>query len=181
MNRDLLEAHNRFKNAESVAIVTQWISWPEYEEFVDRLISFAKLSDGSALDQKTRAELHSYWDLRRMLRGTPLHPKEFFNCSIDLEADQLNGDLGIAQRKLRESVLGVCNTENPMRQEMIKLLSSEKQSGKKINGMVYLLVTSKQVSKVNEILDSENSNGRVIKALVILPSTLIQHTNLITI
>ena len=165
MNRDLVEAHNRFKNAESVAITTQWISWPEYEVFVERLISFAKLSDGSALDQKTRAELHSYWDLRRMLRGTPLHPKEFFNCSIDLEADQLNGELGIAQRKLRESVLGVFNTENPLRYEMNKLLSSEKQFGDDVNRTVYLLVTSKQVPKVDEILDSENSNGRVIKAV----------------
>ena len=165
MNRDLVEAHNRFKNAESVAITTQWISWPEYEVFVERLVSFAKLSDGSALDQKTRAELHSYWDLRRMLRGTPLHPKEFFNCSIDLEADQLNGELGIAQRKLRESVLGVFNTENPLRYEMNKLLSSEKQFGDDVNRTVYLLVTSKQVPKVDEILDSENSNGRVIKAV----------------
>jgi hypothetical protein len=100
-----------------------------------------------------------------MLRGTPLHPKEFFNCSVDLEADQLNGELGIAQRKLRESVLGVCNTENPMRHEMYKLLSSEKQCGGDMDKGVYLLVTSKQVPKVNEILDSENSNGRIIKAV----------------
>jgi hypothetical protein len=165
MDRDLVEAHNRFTNAESVTITTQWVSWPEYEIFVDRLISFTKLSDGSVLDQKTRAELHSYWDLRRMLRGTPLHPEEFFTCSIDLETDQLGGELGVAQKELRISVLEVCKTENPMRLEMNKLLQSEKQSGSDVDRTVYLLVSSKQVPKVNDVLDSDNTFGKTVQAV----------------
>ena len=165
MNRDLVEAHNRFRNAESVTITTQWISWPEYEVFTEHLISFAKLSDGNVLDQKTRTELHRYWDLRRMLRGTPLHPKEFFSSSIDLDGDQLSGELGIAQRKLRESVLRVCNTENPMRDEMNKILSGDVQTGISVGKAVYLLVMSKQVPLVNEVLDSRNVAGRTIRAV----------------
>ena len=165
MNRDLVEAHNRFRNAESVTITTQWISWPEYEVFVERLISFAKLSDGSVLDQKTRAELHSFWDLRRMLRGTPLHPKECFPSPIDFGTHQLTGELGVAQKKLRESVVVVCNTENPMRHEMNKILSGNTPISSNVGGVVYLLVANKQVPIVNAVMDSENVAGRIIHAV----------------
>ena len=96
MNRDLVEAHNRFSNAESVTITTQWISWPEYEVFVERLISFAKLSDGSVLDQKTRAELQSFWDLRRMLRGHNNDPLETYYTTFH-------------QVKVREQLLLLCS------------------------------------------------------------------------
>ena len=43
MQRNLVEAHNRFETAANIDIITQWISWPEYEEFSHHLNSVLKL------------------------------------------------------------------------------------------------------------------------------------------
>ena len=155
MFRDLNEAHIRFLNAELIGVTTQWISWPEYTTFTENLISYSKLADGAALDQKTRNERDQYWDLRRVLRGTPIHPSEYFDSSILIDDVDLNSELGKSLSRLRESVKVLCTTENPMRNEMLQHFASNPSLGSSSAKKAYLLVSNKSVSKVNEILLAE--------------------------
>lgn len=165
MFRDLDEAHVRFLNAELIGITTQWVSWPEYTIFTENLISFSKLADGAALDQKTRAERDRYWDLRRVLRGTPIHPGEYFDVSIPVADVDLNSELGVSLSRLRESVILLCTTENPMRIEMLRHFASEPNLGRSLAKKAYLLVSNKSVSKVNEILMAESFDNNLVQAM----------------
>ena len=164
MNRDLNEAHVRFLDAEKVEITTQWILWPEYTTFTENLISFAKLADSAALDQNTRAERDQYSDLRRVLRGTPIHPREYFDSSTPVADVDLNSELGTSLSRLRESVKLLCATENPMRIEMKQFFSSETTLGNDLSKKAYLLVANKGLAKVNEILAAESSNSWAVQA-----------------
>ena len=165
MLRDLDEAHVRFLNAELIGITTQWVSWPEYTIFTESLISFSKLADGAALDQKTRIERDRYWDLRRVLRGTPIHPGEYFDSSIQVADVDLNSELGVSLSKLRESVKLLCTTENPMRTEMLRHFTSEPNLGSSLAKKAYLLVSNKSVSQVNEILVAESFDNNLVQAV----------------
>lgn len=164
MARDLKEAHVRFLNAESVDITSQWVSWPEYITFVENLISFYKLVERAALDQKSRAELDRYWALRKALRGSPLHPRECFDSSISGDTVDSNSELGVALSRLRESVKLLCATDNPMRIEMLRHYSTMTKSGSNQTEKAYLLVNFKSVSKVNEILATEFFNSSAVQA-----------------
>ena len=164
MARDLDEAHTRFLNAESVDITTQWVSWPEHTTFLGDLNSFSKLAKSAALDQKTRAEHDRYKDLRSALSGTPLHPRECFDSSISLDAVDLGSQLGTALSKLRESVKTLSATDNPMRIEMKGFFSSEIALSNVVTKKTYLLVPSKWVSKVNEVLGAEALNIYAVQA-----------------
>ena len=165
MSRDLNEAHVRFLNAESVGVTTQWISWPEYTTFTENLISYSKLADGAALDPKTRGERDRYWDLRRVLRGTPIHPSEYFDSSTPVADVELNSELGKSLSRLRESVKVLCATENPMRIEMLRHFAGNPSLASSSDNKAYLLVSNKSVSKVNEILLAESFNSNLVQAM----------------
>lgn len=165
MVRDLNEAHIRFLNAELVVVTTQWVVWPEYAAFTANLISFSKLVDGAALDQKTRGERDRYWDLRRVLRGTPIHPRECFDSPFSVADIDLRSELGASLSRLRESVNLLCATENPMRIEILRHFASDPTLGGSLTKKAYLLVSNKLVSKVNEILVAESFNSTLVQAM----------------
>jgi hypothetical protein len=164
MTRDLNEAHVRFLNAEMVDITSQWVTWPEYITFSKNLVLISKLGERAALDQKSRAELARYWALRKALRGSPLHPRECFDRTAIVEGFELDGELGVALSRLRESVKLLCATDNPMRIEMLRHHSSMTKSGSNQTERAYLLVYFKSVSKVNEILATEFFNSSAVQA-----------------
>ena len=164
MTRDLNEAHVRFLNAELVDVTSQWVTWPEYLTFSKNLILFSKLVDEAALDQKTRIERDRYWDLRRALRGTPLHPRECFDIAAIVDGFELDGELGVALSKLRESAKLLYATNNPMRIEMVQHFSELTKAGGSQNQKAYLLVDYKLVSKTNEILSAESLNSLKVQA-----------------
>lgn len=181
MARDLKEAHVRFLNAESVDITSQWVSWPEYITFVENLISFSKLAKAAALDQKTQAELDRYWDLRKALRGSPLHPKECFDNPISDDTVDSNSELGVALSRLRESVKLLCATDNPMRIQMLRHYSSMTKSGSNKSDKAYLLVDYKSVSKVNAILAAEFFNSSAIQAMRLRPLSKLEAAEILFI
>ena len=169
MTRDLNEAHVRFLNAELVDVTSHWVTWPEYLTFSKNLILFSKLVEEAALDQKTRIERDRYWDLRKALRGTPLHPRECFDIAAIVDGFELDGELGVALSKLRESAKLLYATDNPMRIEMVQHYSELTKAGGGQNQKAYLLVYYKSVSKVNEILATEFLNSSAVQATKLRP------------
>ena len=166
MKRDLEEAHNRFQTAADPEIVTQWVSWPEYETFTKYLIAVAKLFANAAMDQKMRDEHSSYWSLRQALRDTPLHPYEYIDVfSFVVGTSLLAGEIGSAVEKLRESAKVLCEVENPMRHELYRVLAGE--TTRKIHGVktVKLLVPLKLSSAVNAVIAKTAIPDKIIQAM----------------
>jgi hypothetical protein len=150
MQRNLVEAHNRFETAANTDIITQWISWPEYEEFSHHLNSVLKLLDSNAINGELRAEIDGYKLLRRSMRNTPLNPSEHIqHMSMSVGDSHLQGELGENLEKLRQSIQDLSICENPMHTELVMYLSGEsrlKLSGSK---SVQLLVPLKFVYATN--------------------------------
>ena len=150
MQRNLVEAHNRFETAANIDIITQWISWPEYEEFCHHLNSVLKVLDSNAINIELRAEIDGYKLLRRSMRNTPLNPREHIqHMSMSVGDSHLQGELGENLEKLRQSVHDLSICENPMHAELVLYLSGE--SSLKLCGSksVQLLVPLKFVDATN--------------------------------
>ena len=181
MARDLDEAHIRFSNTENIEVTTQWLSWPEYEAFTANLNAFLKLADSASLTEKLVSERRRYEDLRKVLRGTPLHPRECFDSSSLLAAVDLGSQLGIALSNLRESVRTLSTSDNPSRIEMIRFFATRKASAKSDSKIAYILVAKKWVPKVNEVLRAEAIIGEAVQATYLTQLRELESTEIMVI
>ena len=164
MQRNLVEAHNRFETAANIDIITQWISWPEYEEFCHHLNSVLKLLDSNSINAQLRAEIDGYKLLRRSMRSTPLNPREHIrHMSMSVGDSHLQGELGEKIGKLRQSIQELSISDNPMRAELVLYLSGH--SRLKLNGSksVQLLVPLKFVDATNaSIAELQNHSQKIV-------------------
>ena len=153
MERNLAEALKRFESAANIDIITQWVAWPEYEEFCHHLNHVLKLLDSNSINTELRSEIDGYKLLRRAMRSTPLNPADHIGRSLMLIGDsELQGQLGEDIEKLRTSVNELAITANPMHGELARYLSGESRI--KLNGSksVQLLVPLKFVDATNTLV-----------------------------
>lgn len=161
MARDLKQTIDRFECAASVGIVTQWVSWPEYETFVRNLVAVAKLLDNRAMNQELRDEYLSYWYLRRALRNTPLHPREYLKSfKFVIGTSKLVGELGKTVDDLRESSKNICQVDNPVREAMFQQFTTDSASEIETVQTVKMLVPLKFVAATNTAI---NDSGELYK------------------
>jgi hypothetical protein len=166
MQRNLVEAHNRFETAANIDIITQWISWPEYEEFCHHLNSVLKLLDSNSINAQLRAEIDGYKLLRRSMRSSPLNPREHIrHMSMSVGDSHLQGELGEKIGKLRQSIQELSISDNPMRAELVLYLSGH--SRLKLNGSksVQLLVPLKFVDATNASIAELQTHSQKIVAM----------------
>jgi len=179
MGRDLHEAHRRFSMAEAVEVVTLWVDWPEYESFTRNLVSLSKLLDSSTIDTKLRVERDGCWALRRALQSTPLHPSEYIGDSTLVGVTLYAGEIGNAVEKLRESVVVLLASKNPMRYELEQALSGGSTVNIESAQTVKILTPKKFVSLVNDVMLNKHISDRSIKATSPIEAKLSDHSDVV--
>jgi hypothetical protein len=164
MQRNLEEANNRFETAAKIDIFQQWISWVEFEEFCHHLNSVLKLLDSNLINAELQAEINGYKLLRRSMCNTPLNPREHIrHTPMSIGESDLNGELSVNIRKLRNSFQELSVSDNPMHAEIALYLSGNSKF--KLNGSksVQLLVPLKFVNATNaSVVELQGSLQKIV-------------------
>lgn len=126
MSRDLDQAVERFNAAKDIHVIAQWVSWPEYDEYVIALRQLAKEAELVHLDRVLRDVYDRLWQIRRIIRTSPVQPASVAT-NVGLERVSATGVYGERLQGVFSSLDRLCATDNPLIAEITAYLSGRRR------------------------------------------------------